>query len=272
LKQGELAGGCVTLRRSKAQEGPSAAPAAKREQYAPKAGLPRQAGFFAHYSVAQEIGRRIVAGDYPPGSILPNETEWSEMFGTSRSVVREAIKMLMSKNLLVSRTKIGSRVEPRENWNHLDRDVLAWMSQSPHREALMRSVQQLRHIIEPEAAALAAETRTEEEMALISAACQEMGTAATLSQRTRADRRFHQAILNATRNELLMPLGAMIDSSLDYLFTFVTREVNDLRYAQDLHEAIERAIKQQRPEAARKAVRALLRNTDQILKSKGLGD
>lgn len=239
-------------------------------QAAQQIGLPRQAGSFAHYSVAQEIGRRIVSGDYPPGSILPNEAEWSEMFGTSRSVVREAIKMLMSKNLLVSRTKVGSRVEPRQNWNHLDRDVLAWVAQSPDRDALMQSVQQLRHIIEPEAAAIAAEIRTDEEMALISAACQEMGLAATLSQRTRADRRFHQAILNATRNELLMPLGAMIDSSLDYLFTFVTREVNDLRHAQDLHEAIERAIRLQKPEAARRAVRALLHNTDHILDTKGM--
>lgn len=244
--------------------------ASKKAHVVPKPGLPRQAGSFAHYSVAQEIGRRIVSGDYPPGSILPNEADWSEMFGTSRSVVREAIKMLMSKNLLVSRTKVGSRVEPRENWNHLDRDVLTWVAQSPRREALMQSVQQLRHIIEPEAAALAATTRTDAEMAEISAACQDMGTAATLSQRTRADRRFHQAILNATRNELLMPLGAMIDSSLDYLFTFVTREVNDLRYAQDLHEAIERAIRLQRPDAARKAVKALLRNTDHILKIKGI--
>ncbi len=235
----------------------------------PRIGLPRQAGSFAHFSVAQEIGRRIVSGDYPPGTILPNEAEWSEMFGTSRSVVREAIKMLMSKNLLVSRTKVGSRVEPRENWNHLDRDVLAWVAQSPRRADLMRSLQQLRHIIEPEAAALAAERRTEEEMAQISAACREMGTAATLSQRTRADRRFHQSILNATRNELLMPLGTMIDSSLDYLFTFVTREANDLRYAQDLHEAVEKAIRLQRPDAARKAVRALLNNTDQMLADRG---
>jgi DNA-binding FadR family transcriptional regulator len=180
--------------------------------------------------------------------------------------------MLASKNLLVSRTRIGSRVKPRENWNHLDRDMLAWVAQSSRREALVRSVQELRHIFEPEAAALAARNRTDEEMAQISAACEEMGTAATLAQRTLADRRFHQAILNATQNELLMPLGAMIDSSLDYLFTFVTREMNDLRYAQDLHEAIERAIRLQRPNAARKAVTALLRNTDHILKTTGLAD
>lgn len=238
----------------------------------PRGSLPRQAGFLAHASVAQEIGRRIIGGDYPPGSILPNEADWCAMFGTSRSVVREAIKMLMSKNLLVSRPKIGSRVEPRENWNHLDRDVLAWAAQSPQRDALMRSVQQLRQIIEPEAAALAALTRNDTEMEQISSACQDMGTALTLSQRTRADRRFHQAILNATRNDLLMPLGAMIDSSLDYLFTFVTREVNDLRHAQGLHEAIERAIRQQKPDAARKAVKALLANTDQILRKKGIVD
>lgn len=130
----------MTLRQGKAKSGQTAASVPETAPTAPKTGLPRQAGWFAHYSVAQEIGRRIVAGDYPPGSILPNEAEWSEMFGTSRPVVREAIKMLMSKNLLVSRTKIGSRVEPRENWNHLDRDVLAWVSQSPRREALMRSV------------------------------------------------------------------------------------------------------------------------------------
>jgi DNA-binding FadR family transcriptional regulator len=173
--------------------------------------------------------------------------------------------MLMSKNLLVSRPKIGSRVEPRENWNHLDRDVLVWAAQSPRRSALLKSVQELRHIIEPEAAALAAERRSDDQMTTISAACHEMGTAATLSQRTRADRRFHQSILIATGNELLMPLGAMIDSALDHLFTFVTREANDLRYAQDLHDNIERAIRQQKPEAARKAVKALLMNTDQML-------
>ena len=133
----------------------------------------------------------------------------------------------------------------------------------------MRSVQQLRHIIEPEAAAIAATRRTDKEMLLISAACHDMGKALTLSQRTRADRRFHQAILNATNNELLMPLGTMIDSSLDYLFTFVTREANDLRYAQDLHEAVEKAIRLQRPDAARKAVKALLANTDQMLADRG---
>ncbi|MER8594931.1 GntR family transcriptional regulator, partial [Mesorhizobium sp. M1182] len=83
-------------------------------------------GSSVHASLANEIGLRIVRGDYPPGTILPNEAKWSETFDVSRSAVREAIKMLMAKSLLASRPKIGSWVEPKERWNLLDRDVLAW--------------------------------------------------------------------------------------------------------------------------------------------------
>jgi DNA-binding FadR family transcriptional regulator len=98
-----------------------------------------------------------------------------------------------------------------------------------------------------------------------------MGTAPTLSERTAADTRFHLAILRAAGNELLMPLGALIDSALEGLFVFVTREVNDIRHAQDLHEDIEKNIRLQRPEAARKAVRKLLANTDEVIATQGGG-
>jgi DNA-binding FadR family transcriptional regulator len=232
---------------------------------------PRISGTFVHFSVANEIGQRIVRGDYPPGTILPNEAEWSEMFGVGRSVVREAIKMLMAKNLLASRPKVGSWVEPRERWNLLDREVLTWYAASPERHAFLKTVQEFRYIIEPEAAALAAVRRTDEGMEAISRACREMGTVRTLSERTAADTRFHLAILRAAGNELLLPLGALIDSALEGLFVFVTREVNDLRHAQDLHEDIEKNIRLQRPEAARKAVRRLLANTDAVIASQAAG-
>lgn len=232
---------------------------------------PRMSGTFVHFSVANEIGQRIVRGDYPPGTILPNEAEWSEMFGVGRSVVREAIKMLMAKNLLSSRPKIGSWVEPRERWNLLDREVLTWYAASPERHAFLKTVQEFRHIIEPEAAALAAVRRSADELEAISRACREMGTARTLSERTAADTRFHLEILRAAGNELLLPLGALIDSALEGLFVFVTREVNDLRHAQDLHEDIEKNIRLQRPEAARKAVRRLLTNTDGVIATQAAG-
>ncbi len=225
----------------------------------------RLVGTSVHSAIANEIGLRIVRGDYPPGTILPNEAKWSETFNVSRSAVREAIKMLMAKSLLSSRPKVGSRVEPRDRWNLLDRDVLSWYAMSPDREKFLQTVQEFRTIVEPEAAALAAKRRSATQMAEISRACQDMGTATVLRARTEADTRFHMAILRASGNELLVPLGALIESALDYLFIYITREVNDLHFAQHLHENIEREIRLQRPERARVAVRKLLGNTDEII-------
>jgi DNA-binding FadR family transcriptional regulator len=225
----------------------------------------RISGSSVHVSLASEIGLRIVRGDYPPGTILPNEAKWSQTFNASRSAVREATKMLMAKGLLASRPKIGSWVEPKERWNLLDRDVLAWYATSPDREAFLKTVQEFRHIIEPEATAYAAVRRTDDQMAEISQACLEMGQATSLQQRTQADTRFHLAILRASGNDLLVPLGVLIESALDHLFIFITREINDQRQAQALHEAIEKNIRLQRPDAARKAVRRLLANTDEII-------
>lgn len=222
-------------------------------------------GSLVHSQIAGEIGRRIVQGEYPPGTVLPNEAQWSEAFGVSRTAVREAIKMLMAKNLLSSRPKIGSRVEPRDQWNLLDRDVLEWYSDSPERGTYLRAVQEFRYIIEPEAAALAAERRSPEQMAEISRACAEMGSAPNLQSRTKADTRFHVSILRAAGNDLLMPLGVMIGSALEKLFVHVTREANDIRHAQGMHEDIERHIRLQHPEAARRAVKRLLANTDSFL-------
>jgi DNA-binding FadR family transcriptional regulator len=228
-------------------------------------GAPLVAGTSVHASLANEIGMRIVRGDYPPGTILPNEAKWSQTFEVSRSAVREAIKMLMAKSLLSSRPKVGSWVEPRERWNLLDRDVLSWYASAPDREVFLRTVQEFRHIIEPEATALAAERRTDEQMAEISAACREMGEATSLASRTEADTRFHLAILRASGNDLLVPLGVLIESALNNLFVYVTRETSDVRHAQKLHEAIERAVRLKRPDAARQAVRKLLANTDQVI-------
>lgn len=225
----------------------------------------RLVGSSVHAAIANEIGTRIVRGDYPSGTVLPNEAQWAETFNVSRSAVREAIKMLMAKSLLSSRPKVGSRVEPRERWNLLDRDVLAWYAASPNREKFLKTVQEFRYIVEPEAAALAAARRTEEQMEEISRACREMGEATLLRVRTEADTRFHMAILRATGNELLVPLGVLIESGFDYLFAYITRGTNDLDYAQRLHEDIERQIRLQRPEKARAAVRKLLVNTDEVI-------
>lgn len=219
-----------------------------------------------HSSIAEAIGRSIVCGEFKSGDILPNEATWARDFGASRSAVREAIKILMAKNLIVSRPKIGSRVEPKEHWSLLDQDVLSWYAGAPDRSGFLRSLQQFRYIIEPEAAALAAELHSKEQMAEISEACHDMATAPTLTERTQADVRFHLAILKATNNELLVPLGVTIASALNNLFVFITRTAKDLHYAQDLHNNIERAIRLRKPGAARIAVQKLLAHSDAFIR------
>ena len=219
-----------------------------------------------HSSVAEAIGKRIVRGEFAPGSILPNEAKWAADFKVSRSAVREAIKILMAKNLLVSRPKVGSRVEPRERWSLLDHDVLTWYATSPNREKFLLSLQEFRYIVEPEAAALAAANHTQEQMLEISAACRDMATAPTLTERSEADVRFHVAILKATNNVLLVPMGVIIDQALNNLFIFITRQANDLHHAQGLHEKIEQCIRLRKPQSARIAVRKLLENSDSVIR------
>ncbi len=226
----------------------------------------RLVGSSVHHSVAQEIGSRIVRGEFAEGASLPNEAQWGEFFGVSRSAVREAIKILMAKGLLNSRPKVGTWVESRDRWNLLDRDVLSWYVSAPNAKEFLPTVQEFRYIIEPEAAALAAMRRTDVEMAAITQSLEGMGSAPTLAERTRADTRFHLAILKATHNELLIPLGTLIESALNNLFVHVTREANSLRYAQELHAAIEEEIRLQRPDTARQAVRNLLADTDAMIR------
>jgi DNA-binding FadR family transcriptional regulator len=107
--------------------------------------------------VAGTLGRRIVSGRYRPGEILPTEPKIQMEFGVSRTAVREAIRVLSAKGLTASRPKIGTRVRPMADWNMLDPDVLRWqMDQSPTEE-FIQSLFEMREIIEPAAAARAAE-------------------------------------------------------------------------------------------------------------------
>ncbi len=121
-------------------------------------------------------------------------------------------------------------------------------------------------MIEPEATALAAERRTDEQMTEISRALHEMarGDIAPATN-VQSDARFHIAILRASGNDLLVPLGVLIESALNHLLAHVVREGSSLRHAQKLHERIERSIRLQRPNTARSAVRKALANTDEII-------
>ena len=237
-----------------------------------KPGAPRRTELHReslHHILAQDIGARILKGEFAPGSLLPKEAEWSRTFGVSRTAVREAIKMLMAKGLIVSRPKIGSRVQPRSSWNLLDRDVLAWYCAATDYRHFLASMQQVRHILEPEAAALAATNHTLAQLRSIEAAFAEMRDADSLAAWNAADVRFHLAILAAAGNELLVPLGFLIESALGNMFDYTAQHNENMRQVLPLHEDILRAIVQRRPDAARQAARRLLTDTDRVI---GLSD
>jgi DNA-binding FadR family transcriptional regulator len=218
-----------------------------------------------HRAVAQDIGARILNGEFAPGTLLPNEADWCRSFGVSRTAVREAIKMLMGKGLIISRPRIGSRVLPRAQWNLLDRDVLGWYVAAAKQSHFLAHMQQVREILEPETAALAAANHTAEQMQAIEEAYAAMAAAKTLAAWNDADVRFHFAILQAAGNELLVPLGLVIESALGSMFTYTARQKGDVGRTLPGHERILVAIRARRPNAARQAVRKLLGDTSRIV-------
>lgn len=229
----------------------------------------RKPGSRVHSELAAGIGRQILDGTYPPGSLLPNEAEWGRMFGASRTAVREAIRTLHGKGLLASRPKIGSRVEPRERWNLLDRDVMAWHRATLDERTFLLSLQEIRRILEPGAAVMAARRRSPTQLAALRAALEDMHGEPDPEAKVAADVRFHLALLAAANNELLVPFGIVIEQALASMFAYTTSHAVHPEQVLPLHEDVVKAIAAQSPEAARRAMEALLDDTDETLRVKG---
>jgi DNA-binding FadR family transcriptional regulator len=224
-----------------------------------------KAGGKLHSLIAQGIGERILGGEFAPGTLLPNEAEWGLVYNASRTAVREAIKSLSAKGLIASRPKVGSRVEPKMRWNLLDRDVLAWHRTATDRKAFLISTQEFRRIVEPGIAELAARKRTTKQIDQLVAALDDMHAAKSHTEMVKADVQFHEVLLSASNNDLLVPFNILIDETLANLFDFTTQRNPKFKQAIKLHEAIARAIIAGDPAAARKAMLVLLDDTDQLI-------
>ncbi len=165
--------------------------------------------------IAREIGRRVVAGNYEVGDLLEDEGALGARYQVSRSVIRDAVKILVGKGLLEVRRGIGTRVRERARWGLLDDDVLAWHQSAPLRADYLRQLMDLRLVIEPKAARWAAERGTEDGHALIASAQarmeQEKGS---IEDFVVADALFHRSVLRAANNELLLAMEGVIYSAL----------------------------------------------------------
>jgi DNA-binding FadR family transcriptional regulator len=215
--------------------------------------------------IAFKIGERICSGEFSPGSVLPNEAEWGKIYGASRTAIREGMKVLQAKGLILSRPKIGTVVSPRSAWNVLDRDVLAWHGAALGKKAFLQSTQEFRRHIEPGIVELAALKRSVDQLDAITVALGRMKTAKTSGEIVAADVAFHRGILAAANNELLNPLGFLIEETLSTLFKFTTEANPRYSMALDLHAALLAAIKDQNPTAARRASLALIDDTDRVI-------
>lgn len=215
--------------------------------------------------VVDEIGRRIAAGSWRPGDALPVEDALAAEIGVSRGVVREAVKALVAKGMLHVRPRTGTRVLPPEQWNHLDRDVLRW-KQAEDAAALLRDTAELRRIVEPEAARLAAERARPEQVRVLYDALAAMEAAAAEPDRDgyiEADITFHRALLDAGGNRLLGSLGRAVGIALEHSFHVSTRTPGAVEASLPVHRAVVRAVEARDPGAAAAAVLAIIDAADE---------
>jgi len=171
-----------------------------------KAGTPGRKGSRGHVSAVVDIlGARISAGVYKEGETLPVEQELAMALEVGRNSLREAVKVLSGKGLLSTAPRSGTKVRPREEWNMLDQHVLSWHADPEiASDSFMLDLIELRRIIEPKAAELAATRATKEDVANILAAYEAMADSGSDPQRRlAADIEFHAAVLKASHNSVL---------------------------------------------------------------------
>jgi GntR family transcriptional regulator, galactonate operon transcriptional repressor len=162
-----------------------------------------------HGQVVDELGRRIVTGDMSADGTL--DLAWLEQhLNVSRTVLREALKVLGAKGLVDARPKRGTYVRPRSDWNMFDRDILRWTFDSRTDSALIDHLAEVRSIVEPAAARLAARRRTEEDLVALRSALEAMQATVDPEEVTAADVTFHRDLTQAAHNELLLPIQEVV--------------------------------------------------------------
>lgn len=211
-----------------------------------------------HGRVAYMLATAILRGDYAPGGLLPREAELMESFGVSRTVLREALRTLTSKGLVESRPKVGTRVRRRSVWNLLDADLLDWYSQVAPPLAFALKLQEMREMVEPYAAELAARAHTPETIDGLERAHAAMVGARNEDEWVRADLHFHLGILAACNNELLMPLGSLIERTLEAQLRLNAKRAEIYNAALSQHTDVFEAIRSRRSADARAAMADLL--------------
>ncbi len=213
-----------------------------------------------HTMVVRDLSGRILRGEFPPGTVLPNEAVLCASLKVSRTSLREAIRVLAAKGLVESRPRIGTRVLPRETWNRLDPELLQWGAELAPDAAFVAGLIEARQIIEPAAAELAARRATARDVARIEAAFETMAASLPhdIEAYCEADLRFHAGILQASGNPVLAQLLNVIGGALLSGFRFTTERSHSYARTLEVHAQVLEAIRMRDAGVARRRMEELI--------------
>ncbi|HEX8645241.1 MAG TPA: FadR/GntR family transcriptional regulator [Allosphingosinicella sp.] len=218
---------------------------------------PLAAGRNLTYAMLDEVGRAIVTGFYDRRP-FPTEADLAKEHGVSRSVTREAVKMLTAKGLLTARPRKGTTVQPQAQWNLFDPDVLRWLLERKFSLSLLRQFSELRIAIEPAAAALGAQLRDPDRIAAIADGYRRMEAAETgAGDPLDADIDFHIAVLNASANPFYMQFRDVVTTALRTSIQFTNR-FKGRTASLPAHRAVLDAIEAGDAEAAQSTMAAII--------------
>src|SRR5690349_21323251 len=237
----------MTTRKTRKSTVASAAPAARRS-------------LRLHGTIARDIGMQIVSGKFRPGNVLDGEVEASEQRRVSRTAYREAVRILAAKGLVHSRPRVGTRVSAVEEWHLLDPDVLSWVFSGEPEPDVLHGLFELRTIVEPAAAALAATRRSQQHLDSMRRALDAMKQHTLHVEEGRiADQEFHAALLLATANPFIVSLTNGVTAAVNALTEFKQRIAPLKRDPAPDHWRVYDAIAAKDAEAARVAMTELIR-------------
>jgi len=212
-----------------------------------------------HGSIAQHLGVLIVSGQVEPGALLDNEIEASDQFKVSRTAYREAVRILAAKGLVEARPKVGTRVTALHRWHLLDPDVLIWIFSGEPDPQLITALFELRRIVEPSAAALAAKRRSAADLKALERSLEAMTTHSLADEAGRAgDQQFHATLLSASGNPFLESLTSGIVTAVSRTTIFKQRRRPLPRDPVPDHISVYEAVRDRKPERAQQAMAKLI--------------
>jgi len=213
-----------------------------------------------HDSIARDIGTNIVSGRLRPGHVLESEMEASANLHISRTAYREALRILSAKGLIHSRPRTGTRVSEMSEWHLLDPDVLGWLFSDAPRPEVLHGLFELRTIVEPAAAALAAQRRRPEHLERMRHGLDEMRRHSLHRPEGRhADQEFHAGLIAATANPMVISLTNGVTAAVEALTLYKLRLSKMERDPVPDHLRVFQAIRDKDADAARESMEILIR-------------